>query len=151
MNNISTLTVFLLLNRAKVMRNGFYQARILPVINFERTELNVRRNCKKTVYYCQQNCWSVKLLSHYGQWRCQCYQPHWWQSISGEARLAGEILLTKLSVISMHFCCETRLALEAVSFIAVAMNSRDWYEIIGLRKILHSITQPCRSVCLKKA
>ena len=38
-----------------------------------------------------------------------------------------------------------------VSFIAVAMNSRDRYEIIGLRKISHFIKQPCRSACLKKA
>ena len=35
--------------------------------------------------------------------------------------------------------------------IMVAMNSRDRYEIIGLRKISHSIKQPCRRVCLKKA
>ena len=31
------------------------------------------------------------------------------------------------------------------------MNSRDRYEIIGLQEILHSIKQPCRSVCQKKA
>ena len=31
------------------------------------------------------------------------------------------------------------------------MNSRDQYEITGLRKISHSIMQPFRSVCLKKA
>ena len=36
-------------------------------------------------------------------------------------------------------------------FIAVAMNSRDRYEIIGLRKISHFIKQPCRNVCLEKA
>ena len=36
------------------------------------------------------------------------------------------------------------------SFIGVAMNIRDQYEIIGLRKISHSITQPCSSTCLKK-
>ena len=29
------------------------------------------------------------------------------------------------------------------------MNSRDRYEIVGLREISHSIKQPCRSVCLK--
>ena len=38
-----------------------------------------------------------------------------------------------------------------VSFIAVAMNNRDQCKIIGLCKISHSIKQPCRSVCLKKA
>ena len=38
-----------------------------------------------------------------------------------------------------------------ISFIAAKMNSRDWYEIIGLYKILLSIKQPCSSVCLKKA
>ena len=27
----------------------------------------------------------------------------------------------------------------------------DQYEIIGLRKILHSMKQPCSSICLKKA
>ena len=37
------------------------------------------------------------------------------------------------------------------SSIAVAMDSKDLYEIIGLHKILRSIKQPCRSVCLKKA
>ena len=31
------------------------------------------------------------------------------------------------------------------------MNSRDQYEIIGLCEILHSIKQPCKSDCLKKA
>ena len=34
-----------------------------------------------------------------------------------------------------------------ISSIAVAMNSRDRYEIIRLRKVLHSIKQPCSSVC----
>ena len=38
-----------------------------------------------------------------------------------------------------------------ITFIVVTMNSRDGYEIIGLHKILHSIKQPSRSVCLKKA
>ena len=38
-----------------------------------------------------------------------------------------------------------------VSFIAVAMNSRDQYEIVGLRKISHFIKQPCRNVSLEKA
>ena len=37
-----------------------------------------------------------------------------------------------------------------VSFIAVAMNSRDQYEIIGLRKISHFMKQPCRNVGLHK-
>ena len=37
------------------------------------------------------------------------------------------------------------------SFTAVAMNSRDQYEIIGLRKIFHFIKQTCKSICLKKA
>ena len=31
------------------------------------------------------------------------------------------------------------------------LYSRDRYEIIGLRKILHSIKQPCGSICLKKS
>ena len=34
-------------------------------------------------------------------------------------------------------------------FVAVAMNSRDRYEIIELCKILYSTKQPCSSVCLK--
>ena len=38
-----------------------------------------------------------------------------------------------------------------MSFIAIAMNNRDRYEIIGLRKISHFIKQPCRNVCLEKA
>ena len=38
-----------------------------------------------------------------------------------------------------------------LSFIAVAMNSKDRYEIIGLRENLHFIKQPCRNVCLEKA
>ena len=38
-----------------------------------------------------------------------------------------------------------------VSYIAVAMYSRDRYEIIGLRKISHFIKQPCKNVCLEKA
>ena len=38
----------------------------------------------------------------------------------------------------------------AISYIAVAMYSRDQYEIIGLRKISHFIKQPCRNVCLEK-
>ena len=38
-----------------------------------------------------------------------------------------------------------------LSFIAVAMNSRDQYKIIGLCKISHFIKQPCRNVCLEKA
>ena len=38
-----------------------------------------------------------------------------------------------------------------VSFIAVAMNSRDQYKIIGLCKISHFIKQPCRNVCMEKA
>ena len=37
------------------------------------------------------------------------------------------------------------------SFTVVAMNSRDRYEIIGLRKIFYFIKQPCKSICLKKA
>ena len=36
------------------------------------------------------------------------------------------------------------------SFITVAMNSSDQFEIIGLYKILLSIKQLCSSVCLKK-
>ena len=38
-----------------------------------------------------------------------------------------------------------------ISFIAITMNNRDRYEIIGLCKISHSIKQSCRSVGLKKA
>ena len=38
-----------------------------------------------------------------------------------------------------------------LSFIAVAMNSKDRYEIIGLRENSHFIKQPCRNVCLEKA
>ena len=37
-----------------------------------------------------------------------------------------------------------------LSLIAVTINSKDCYEIIGLNNILHSIKQPCSSVCLKK-
>ena len=37
-----------------------------------------------------------------------------------------------------------------LSFIAVAMNSRDRYEIIGLCEISHFIKQPCRNFCLEK-
>ena len=37
-----------------------------------------------------------------------------------------------------------------ISFIAVAINSRDQYEIIGLCKISHFVKQPCRNVCLEK-
>ena len=37
------------------------------------------------------------------------------------------------------------------SFIVVAMNSRDRYEIIRLWEISHFIKQPCRNVCLEKA
>ena len=37
-----------------------------------------------------------------------------------------------------------------VSYIAVAMYSRDRYEIIGLREISHFIKQPCKNVCLEK-
>ena len=36
-----------------------------------------------------------------------------------------------------------------VSFIAVAMNSRDRYEIIGLCEISHFLKQPCRNFCLE--
>ena len=36
------------------------------------------------------------------------------------------------------------------SFIAVVMNSKDWYEIIGLCKISHFIKQFCKNVCLEK-
>ena len=36
------------------------------------------------------------------------------------------------------------------SFV-VTMNSKDRYKIIRLLKISHSMKQPCRSVCLKKA
>ena len=38
-----------------------------------------------------------------------------------------------------------------ISFIAEAMNSRDWYEVIGFCQISSSIKQPCSSVCLRKA
>ena len=38
-----------------------------------------------------------------------------------------------------------------ISYIAVAMYSRDRYEIIRLREISHFIKQPCRNVCLEKA
>ena len=38
-----------------------------------------------------------------------------------------------------------------ISFIAVPMNTRDRYEIVGLRKISHFLQQPCRNVCLEKA
>ena len=41
--------------------------------------------------------------------------------------------------------------MTAESFIMVAINSRDQYEIIGLRKISYSTKQPSRSFCLKKA
>ena len=37
-----------------------------------------------------------------------------------------------------------------LSFIAVAMKSRDQYKIIGLHKISHFKKQPCRNVCLEK-
>ena len=40
--------------------------------------------------------------------------------------------------------------LATLSFIAVAMNSSDQYEIIWLCKISHCLKQPCSSVCLKK-
>ena len=40
--------------------------------------------------------------------------------------------------------------IKLISFIVVAMNSRDQYKIIGLYKISRSIKQPCRSACLKK-
>ena len=40
---------------------------------------------------------------------------------------------------------------DGLSSTVVAMNSRDQYEIIGVRKISHFITQPCNSVYLKKA
>ena len=44
------------------------------------------------------------------------------------------------------------MLLEVVaSFIAVAMSSRDRYEIKGFREISHFIKQPCRNVCLEKA
>ena len=35
-----------------------------------------------------------------------------------------------------------------ISYSTVVLYSRDQYEIIGLRKILHSIKQPCSSICL---
>ena len=35
-----------------------------------------------------------------------------------------------------------------ISFFMVTMNSRDRYEIIGLRKISYFIKQPCRSTYL---
>ena len=38
-----------------------------------------------------------------------------------------------------------------VSFIAVAINSRDQYKIIGLRKISHFTKLPCRNICMEKA
>ena len=41
--------------------------------------------------------------------------------------------------------------LKQLSFIVVAMNSRNRYEIVELCKISHFIEQPCRSACLKKA
>ena len=37
-----------------------------------------------------------------------------------------------------------------LSLIAVTINSKDCYEIIELNDILHSIKQPCSSVCLKQ-
>ena len=37
-----------------------------------------------------------------------------------------------------------------LSYIAVAMYSRDRYKIIGLRKISHFIKQPCRNAYLEK-
>ena len=40
--------------------------------------------------------------------------------------------------------------LPLLSFIAVTLKSRDYYEIIKLHKILQSIKQPCSSVYLKK-
>ena len=39
---------------------------------------------------------------------------------------------------------------SCISFIVVAMNRRDWHEIIGLYKISHPIKHPCSSVCLKR-
>ena len=39
---------------------------------------------------------------------------------------------------------------NTLSFIAVAMNSRDQYGIIGLCEISHFINQPCRNFCLEK-
>ena len=36
------------------------------------------------------------------------------------------------------------------TYIAVAMYSRDQYEIIGFCKISHFIKQPCKKVCLEK-
>ena len=43
------------------------------------------------------------------------------------------------------------VCLMFISFIAIAMNSRDQYKIIGLNEILHFIKQPCNRDYLKKS
>ena len=59
-----------------------------------------------------------------------------------ESNTAGTV-----SVIGMY----VHINLFVISFIVVAMNSRDRYKIIGLREILHFIKQPCRNIFLEKA
>ena len=56
------------------------------------------------------------------------------------------------SLLWSHFisCFENKeMTAYPWSFIAVTMNSRDWYEIIGLSKISPFIKQPCRNFCLE--
>ena len=48
----------------------------------------------------------------------------------------------------MHSPTKQKCHIFYVSFIAVAVNSRDRYEIIGLFEISHLIKQPCRKKCL---
>ena len=56
----------------------------------------------------------------------------------------------------IHTCIHTcihiyiYIYINLLSFIAVAMNSRDRYKILGLREFSHFIKQPCRNVCLDK-
>ena len=47
------------------------------------------------------------------------------------------------SGIHIRTCAHVITTTYVLSFIAVAMNSRDRYKIIGLRKISHSIKQSC--------
>ena len=56
------------------------------------------------------------------------------------------IILAILSILHMYIT-----NIITISYIAVAMYSRDRYKIIGLREISHFIKQPCRNVCLEKA
>ena len=55
---------------------------------------------------------------------------------------------------ALHMCMYIYIYIHiyiyTVSYIVVAMHSKDRYKIIGLRKISHFIKQPCRNVCLEK-